>query len=164
MTVEGLVLPCVRYSLKDRRKAETAMTKVFDLNDEWLAFRAAHIEWVEGWISPGSESQFEGPEGKVALIQNIVDSGEIPVSETVQLQCLGTYLGQAIVEKTGWDWKVVEDEYGTDLAIQVPDKQAWMFPVTMISKRIEDGELVDVLDLFKGIVPLAKNVDADGSA
>jgi hypothetical protein len=136
------------------------MTVATSLNEEWEAFLKSHLEWVDGWITPGSEEKFVGPEGRVALLQLIVDSGSIPVEETIKLQCLGTYLGQAIVEKTGWEWQVYEDEYGTDLAIQVPEKQAWIFPVTMISKRIEDGEEVDVLELFNGVIPTAQKVDA----
>jgi len=136
------------------------MTKVMELSEEWVRYRDSHIEWVEGWINPGSEDKFAGAPGKIKLLQLIVDSGEISVEETVKLQSLGTYLGQAIVEKTGWQWQIIEDEFGPDLAIQIPEKKAWLFPVTMISKRIEDGETVDVLNLFNGVVPLALEVDA----
>lgn len=139
------------------------MTKVTDLSDVWIAYKTSQLEWVEGWISPGSEGAFVGVYGKVDLIQKIVDSGDISSEETIKLQCLGTYFGQAIVERTGWDWKVFEDEYGEDLAIQVPEKSAWIFPVTMISKRIEDGEIVKVRELFNGVVPLAMQVDAEDS-
>ena len=83
------------------------------------------------------------------------------MEETVKLQTLVTYLGQAIVEQTGWKWKVIEDEYGTDLAIQVPEKQSWIFPVTMISKRIENGKDVNVLELFNDVIPIALEVDSD---
>ncbi len=137
------------------------MTKVMELDDEWKAYLAAHLEWVNGWINPGSEAKFGGLEGRVALLQLVIDSGEIPVEETVKLQALGTYLGQAIVEKTGWQWRVIEDEYGTDIAIQVPGKQSWIFPVTMISKRIENGKHVNVLDLFNDVMPMALEVDSD---
>jgi hypothetical protein len=119
-----------------------------------------YLDWVDGWINPDSIDKFNGPEGRVKLLQLIVDSGQIPVEETVKLQCLGTYLGQAIVERTGWKWCVVEDEYGTDLAIQIPGKTAWIFPVTMISKRIEDGEQCDVSDLFNNVIPMALQADA----
>ncbi|MFZ5531616.1 MAG: DUF3806 domain-containing protein [Pseudomonadota bacterium] len=136
------------------------MEKVMEPDDEWKAFIAAHLEWVDGWINPGSESKFKGPEGRIKLLQLIIDSNEIAKEEAVKLQCLGTYLGQAIVEKTGWPWKVIEDEYGTDLAIQIPDRKVWIFPVTMISKRIEDGDLVDVEELFNGVIPLALQVNA----
>lgn len=137
------------------------MTKTMELNQEWKNYLASHLEWVDGWINPGSEPKFQGPEGRVKLLQLIIDSGEISVEETVELQCLGTYLGQAIVEKTGWEWCVVKDEYGTDLGIQVPGKTAWLFPVTMISKRIEDGEDCDVSSIFSNVIPMALKVDAE---
>jgi len=130
------------------------------LDDVWKAYLAAHLEWVNRWIDPGSESKFRGPDGRIALLQRIIDSGEIPTEETIKLQCLGTYLGQAIVEKTGWQWRLVEDDYGTDLAIQIPEKEAWIFPVTMISKRIEAGEEVNVRELFDDVIPMALQLDA----
>jgi hypothetical protein len=136
------------------------MTNILEVDDEWQAYIKAHLKWVDGWIAPGSEKKFASPEGRVSLIQTIVDSGEIPSDETEHLQCLGTYLGQAIVEKTGWEWTVIEDEYGTDLAIQIPEKTAWIFPVTMISKRIEDGDEVNVSELFEEVIKDAPQVDA----
>jgi len=137
-------------------------TKIIGLTDEWKAFISAHLEWVDGWINPGSESKFQGPEGRVKLLQLIINSNEIGPEETQKLQCLGTYFGQAIIEKTHWEWTVIQDEYGTDLAIQIPGKKAWLFPVTMISKRIEDGEVVDVFELFNLVISSTATVDADG--
>ncbi len=93
-----------------------------------------------------------------------MDSGEIEKDETVKLQCLGTYLGQCIVDDTGWSWVIFTDEYGADLAIKIPEKEAWIFPCTLISKRVEDGDTVNVTDLFKKIVPTALSVDAAKSS
>ena len=134
------------------------------LDDEWNGFIKAHLDWVNGWISPGSEHKFISTQDKLKLLQIIVDSGEIAKEETVKLQCLGTYLGQCIVDDTGWNWVILTDEYGTDLAIKIPEKEAWIFPCTLISKRIEDGETVKVVDLFKKIVPTALSVDAAKSS
>ena len=137
------------------------MNKISELDDEWKAFIAAHLKWVNGWINPESQRSYKKPLDRCDLLQEIIDSKEIGIEETVKLQCLGTYFGQAIIDHTGWDWKVYEDEYGSDLAIQVPHKRAWIFPVTIISKRIEDGEEVNVLELFQGVIPLALDVEAD---
>lgn len=136
------------------------MNKILELNDEWKAFIAAHLEWVNGWINPESTRIYKTPLDRCDLLQEIVDSKEIGTEETIKLQCLGTYLGQAIIDHTGWRWQIYEDEYGTDLAIQVLHKRAWIFPVTMISKRIEDGEVVNVRELFHGVIPLALEVEA----
>ena len=45
----------------------------------------------------------------------------------------------------------IEDEYGRDPALIFEGTSIVVFPLTMISKRIEKGEDIDVYDLFKGI-------------
>ena len=49
------------------------MTKRLSLGKEWSDYISAHIEWVDGWISPGSEYKFKGPDGRVKLLQLILD-------------------------------------------------------------------------------------------
>jgi len=43
---------------------------------------------------------------------------------------------------------MVEDEFGRDPALLITDDPVLVFPVTMISKRIEDDETVDVAALL----------------
>ena len=45
----------------------------------------------------------------------------------------------------------IEDELGRDPALILEGTSIKLFPLTMISKRIEKGESVDVYDLFEGI-------------
>ena len=46
---------------------------------------------------------------------------------------------------------MVEDEYGRDPAIRYKESSLLVFPMTMISKRVEDGEELNVLELFDGL-------------
>lgn len=122
--------------------------------DEELSSRLqADIEWVEGWIGPGSEDQCRTPEGKVSLIQGILNTGELASDQWIELQALGNYLGTAICDLTRWPMRTCEDEYGKDIAIEAPGKKYQIFPTTMISKRMEAGEEVDVIHLFRYVVP-----------
>ena len=60
--------------------------------------------------------------------------------------------GSVFIEETeNYDWWVVEDEYGTDICIRYKETSLMVFPLTMISKRIEDGETVSVIDLFSNL-------------
>jgi hypothetical protein len=49
------------------------------------------------------------------------------------------------------EWVMVEDAFGRDPAVRLPGTTILLFPLTMISKRIERGEAVDVVALFNGI-------------
>ena len=46
---------------------------------------------------------------------------------------------------------MVEDEYGRDPCLVVDGTSIMLFPLTMISKRIERGEEVDVFDIFNAL-------------
>lgn len=46
------------------------------------------------------------------------------------------------------DWVTVDDEYGSDPALNWPGTSLYSYPLTTISKRIEQGEDVDVRELF----------------
>jgi Domain of unknown function (DUF3806) len=50
---------------------------------------------------------------------------------------------------------IVEDEHGRDPAIRYAETSVILFPLTMISKRIESGERVDVFDLYNGMAERA---------
>jgi hypothetical protein len=56
---------------------------------------------------------------------------------------------------------MVTDEYGRDPALMVPKTTILAYPLTAISKRVEDGEKVDVRHLFQGFCDLIEKRKAD---
>jgi hypothetical protein len=54
-----------------------------------------------------------------------------------------------MVKQLGFHWITVEDEYGQDPAIQFGETSIIAFPLTMVSKRVERGEALDVRDLYE---------------
>ncbi len=90
-----------------------------------------------------------GRESDLDLLQRIVDSCQLEPEATYSLQALGIAFGRVFIENNvGYDWWMVEDEYGRDPAVRYAEISLLVFPMTMISKRIEDGEVVDVCDLY----------------
>lgn len=45
-------------------------------------------------------------------------------------------------------WWMVRDEYGRDPAIRYRRTALLAFPRTMLSKRVEDGDSIDIADLY----------------
>ena len=64
---------------------------------------------------------------------------------------MGVVFGEVFVEDMGFHWILVEDEFGRDPAIRFEDTSVIAYPLTMISKRVERGEPVDVFDLYNGV-------------
>ena len=106
-------------------------------------------EWLVGHYDDAT--LYESIDGKLNLIQTILDKGWVNVDETWKLQSLGVAFGDALVQEVDeLVWVMVEDEFGRDPALQWLSTNVLTFPLTSISKRIEDGDTVDVKQLFVG--------------
>ena len=55
-------------------------------------------------------------------------------------------------------WVIVEDEFGRTLALQYPKTSVIVFPLTMISKRVEDARDVDVVSIYRTVVTQVERV------
>ena len=98
----------------------------------------------------------------LALLQRVVDDDLVDAGYGAQ--CLGAVLGRVMAANIpGLDWALVEDEHGTDVCLRYADTSLCIFPITMISKRVERGEAVDVSNLYDEtsirIAGLANDVD-----
>lgn len=100
--------------------------------------------------------------GKLGAIRAILDGQVLKADQTYELQCLGIVLGDAFVLELGMEWVMVEDDYGRDPAVRLPGTTIMLFPLTMISKRVERGESVDVFDLFNGVAATVDKLKREG--
>jgi hypothetical protein len=107
--------------------------------------------WVRDHYEPQARHKYDSIEGKLALLDHIICAGWIGKAETWKLQSLGITLGDVFVQDLGMDWVAVEDEYGRDPAVRLPGTSIILFPLTLISKRIERGEVVDVRAFHAGL-------------
>lgn len=121
-------------------------------DDEWTTYIAQM--WLLGsQISEDVIGQkMDGSMHDIDRLQAIIDSSQVSTENTQELQSLGILLGKVFVNETpNYDWWVIEDEYGKDACVRYKETSLLIFPQTMISKRIEDGEQVNVSELFLGL-------------
>lgn len=88
----------------------------------------------------------------LGLIQSVLDAKLGEAEATYSLQALGMAFGKVLIENNDFfDWWMVEDEYGRDPAIRYKETTLLVFPQTMLSKRVEDGEAVAVQEMYEGL-------------
>lgn len=109
-------------------------------------------DWVRGHFEAAAQHKYTMLSEKLRLLQTILDAGWIERHETFKLQCLGITLGDALCQELHMEWVTVEDEHGRDPALRLPGTTVIVFPLTLIAKRVERGETVDVADLFRAVV------------
>ncbi|MEM7518153.1 MAG: DUF3806 domain-containing protein, partial [Planctomycetota bacterium] len=108
-------------------------------------------DWMKDHFAEQREESYASLQGKLGLLHEILRSGWVEPHETWKLQALGVTLGDALVQHLGMEWRVIEDEHGRSPMIVFEGSGMKVFPQTMISKRVEAGEDLDVLDLFQGL-------------
>jgi Domain of unknown function (DUF3806) len=134
------------------------MRKISGFTDEMTEYVGAKRDWVKNHYSSETIDDYNTVAGKLILLDTILKSNWIESQETEKLQSLGITLGDIFVQDMNFIWVEVEDEYGNDPAIQLPDTTIILFPMTMISKRIEGGEEVDIYDLYEGLKKKVKEI------
>jgi Domain of unknown function (DUF3806) len=132
--------------------AHAAEQRISELNPadaEALGKQRAVVEHYLG--DDRSRQNYRTPAGKLGLIRALLEAKKFGLKQTYELQCLGVVLGDVFVQDMDFHWVIVEDSYGRDPALQYKATSIMLFPLIMISKRVERGESVDVFALYNGV-------------
>ncbi|MDM0008264.1 DUF3806 domain-containing protein [Variovorax sp. J22G73] len=128
-----------------------------DLRD--IAVQLLHASEL---VAEATGEPLRSDESDLPRLQRIVDSRLVEPEATYSLQALGLAFGKVFMRiRPDFDWWMVEDEFGRDPAIRYKETTLLMFPKTMLSKRIEDGEQVDVAEIYEGLVEMVREVVAE---
>jgi hypothetical protein len=95
-----------------------------------------------------------GHDGEIDLstLQLIVDAEVVAVGDTWRLQALGVCFGDAISRIAPVCWRIIEDEWGRDPTLCWENSQVNFNALTILSKRIENGERPNVEEIARGLV------------
>lgn len=100
------------------------------------------------------------------MLQAIVDSGMLADAADPQflLRCLGVVFGDVLRTSlpAGFEWRTITDQYGCDLGLRYRETTLIVFPVTMLSKRAEDGREIELAALRTGLVEHVQGMIASG--
>ena len=128
---------------------EQKITSLIEADQHLLREQRAVVE--KYLANEDSAQKYKTAAGKLGTLRALLQAGVFKREQVYENQCLGVVFGDAFVQEMGMEWIVVEDEHGRDLAIRMPNTTIILYPVTMISKRIERGEDLDVFQLFNDI-------------
>lgn len=109
----------------------------------------ARRDWV--WSSVSADTPLDRNDDRTALSVIAALLAEVRPDETWKLQSLGIVFGDVLARVTGAEWVQVDDERGSDAALRFGGPDDLAFPMTMLSKRVEAGDDLDVLELFRSV-------------
>jgi hypothetical protein len=88
-------------------------------------------------------------EADLPVLQRLIDDKAFNKTQTYELQSLGVAFGDVLASELPLRWAMVTDEYGTDPTLRYKDKVVNINAPTMISKRVERGEVVNLIQLLQ---------------
>lgn len=134
--------------------------KVYLPTSKDIEVLAHQQEVIEKFLSPSDlETKYRTAPGKLGTLRAVISANVFTANQMFELQSMGVVLGDAFVLDMGFHWVVVEDEYGRDFALKYKDTSIIIFPLTMISKRVERGETVDIFDLYNGVANIVIEIE-----
>lgn len=83
------------------------------------------------------------------MLQRLIDDKVFKKSQTYELQSLGVVFGDVLDSELPLRWVMITDEYGTDPILRFKNTSLNINPLTMISKRVERDEPVDLSRLLQ---------------
>jgi len=132
--------------------ADQTLSALTDADEQRLGVQRAV---VPRYLDDDGRKKYETAAGKLGTLRALLEANVFRADQTYELQSMGIVLGDVFVQDMGFHWVIVEDEYGRDPAIRYAETSVILFPLTMIAKRIEAGEKVNVFDLYNGVAARA---------
>jgi hypothetical protein len=83
------------------------------------------------------------------VLQELIDGGVFDKSQTYELQSIGVAFGDVLASELPLRWVMVTDEFGTDPTLRFKQTTVQINALTMISKRVERDEPVNLLYLLR---------------
>lgn len=90
------------------------------------------------------------------LLQSLINGGAFARDARYELQSLGICFGDVLARESPLRWVIIEDACGRDPTLRWAESSLAIHAMTMISKRIESGEHVDIARLAAGTLKMAR--------
>lgn len=125
------------------------------LNEDFLARQRTLINEVtrDKYAKP-----FRNDTRDIALLQRLIDDEIIPIDEKKMLQAMGVILGDLYVKNNKYlDWQVYKEKDIWSHAVCAKGTKDCLFPITMLSRRIELGVKPNVANVYSKGKKLIEN-------
>ena len=82
-------------------------------------------------------------------LQEIIDRHWVDAEDVQTQQALGIVFGDLLAKELDFDWVIYRDKKGRSRALRYREEDIYVFPITLISRRLSAGAKVSVAPLFE---------------
>lgn len=134
------------HSLAQPLDDEGKITPFEASDDEYVQ---SQYELIQDIVNSELSKRFNGDKAHdLQLLQKLIDSGAIKSEQRRELQALGVVLGKTLAQEFELRWVVFRDTVGRSRALQIDETKRVVFPMTMISRRLEVDARANVQEIY----------------
>ena len=131
---------CLATFFVSQANARDAEPKIEELSWISQSFMSEQRITVDEISRKNFGTPIRGEKSDLQTLQRIVDKQLIDKDDKETLQALGVVLGDVFVKDVKeLEWKTLEDHIGRSHVVCVKDTTNCLFPITMLSRRMEVG-------------------------
>jgi len=140
----------VALDADDAPPAQTAILKFSELSHE----DKKRLDQQRAIVATAAEQRYgtstlTKTKADLPVLQRLIDDKAFSKSQTYELQSLGIAFGDVLAGELPLRWVMVTDEFGTDPTLRFKGTTVQINALTMISKRVEKDENVNLSDLLR---------------
>lgn len=138
--------------------SQTNTTVVTDLTANDRAYTTRQIEMIDQIARTRLGTEVRGNLADLTLLQQIVDRDLMSEKDVEGLQALGAVMANVMIaDVPSLEWKIYLDRVGRSRALCVKNSEECLFPITMLSRRMEVGLRPDVKKVYEEGLSLLDN-------
>ena len=142
-----LAVMCVGFTFATGQDAREPKFTELSANDREQLDRQRSI--IAGAVKEHYGSSLTKTRKDLPTLQRLIDDSVFSKSQTYELQSLGVAFGDVLASALPLRWVVITDEYGTDPTLRYKNTSINLNALTMISKRVEHGQKVNLSELLQ---------------
>jgi hypothetical protein len=127
------------------------MGKATPLSDADLAIFEDLRGWLRAHLNEEHREKYGELEGKLFLVDHILRNNLFDRNAEWQMHALGVGLGDALAQKLGMEWVIVEADGRRVPVLRLPKTSLRLWAFTMIQKKIAQDEELEVFLLFEAL-------------
>ena len=118
-------------------------------NVDWQ-FMAQQRETMQDLAMMNLGRQFNGDRNlDLELLQALLDKQLVRPDQVRELQAMGVIMGDLLAAELGMRWVLYEDNVGRSRALRYQESDTLLFPITMIARRREAGNMTSVVEIYQ---------------
>ena len=152
-----LALLATPHSYAQPLDDEGKITEFENSDEDYLQ---KQYERIQDIVNSELSGRFNGDKAHdLELLQKLIDSRAIKRDQHRELQAMGVVLGKTLAKEFELRWVVFRDSVGRSRALQIDETKRVVFPMTMISRRLEVDARTNVQEIYakvRGIIDYAR--------